>query len=47
MEKLRVGAEKLGIQLGEKELTQFQTYYEELIDWNKRMNLTLRIVAAY
>lgn len=40
MEKLRVGAEKLGIQLGEKELTLFQTYYEELLDWNQRMNLT-------
>jgi 16S rRNA (guanine527-N7)-methyltransferase len=40
MEKLRVGAEKLGLQLGEKELKQFQTYYEELIDWNQRMNLT-------
>jgi 16S rRNA (guanine527-N7)-methyltransferase len=40
MEKLRVGAEKLGLQLGEKELALFQTYYEELIDWNKRTNLT-------
>ena len=40
MEKLKAGAEKLGLKLGEKELAQFQTYYEELIDWNKRMNLT-------
>ena len=40
MEKLRVGAKKLGLKLGEKELKQFQTYYEELIDWNQRMNLT-------
>jgi 16S rRNA (guanine527-N7)-methyltransferase len=40
MEELRVGAEKLGIQLGNRELTQFQTYYEELTDWNQRMNLT-------
>lgn len=40
MEKLRVGARKLGIQLSENELAQFQTYYEELIDWNNRMNLT-------
>jgi len=40
MEKLRAGAERLGIRLGEEELRQFQTYYEELIEWNKRMNLT-------
>jgi 16S rRNA (guanine527-N7)-methyltransferase len=40
MEKLRAGVERLGIQLGEKELALFQTYYEELIDWNKRVNLT-------
>jgi 16S rRNA (guanine527-N7)-methyltransferase len=40
MEKLEVGAEKLGLQLDEKELKQFQTYYEELLDWNQRMNLT-------
>lgn len=37
---MRVGLEKLGIKLGEKELRQFQTYYEELLDWNQRMNLT-------
>ena len=40
MEKLRVGAEKLGLKLGETELACFQTYYEELLDWNSRMNLT-------
>jgi 16S rRNA (guanine527-N7)-methyltransferase len=40
MEKLKVVAEKLGIKLGEKGLEQFQTYYEELIDWNKQTNLT-------
>lgn len=40
MEKLQNGAVKLGLQLGEKELTQFQTHYEELLDWNQRMNLT-------
>lgn len=40
MEKLRAGAEKLGLRLGEKELALFQTYYEEIIDWNQRVNLT-------
>jgi 16S rRNA (guanine527-N7)-methyltransferase len=40
MEKLRAGAESLGKHLGEKELALFQTYYQELIDWNKQMNLT-------
>jgi 16S rRNA (guanine527-N7)-methyltransferase len=40
MEKLRAGAERLGVKLGEQELSQFQTYFEELIDWNKKMNLT-------
>ena len=40
MEKLRAGTERLGIKLGEKELALFQTYYEELVDWNKRVNLT-------
>jgi 16S rRNA (guanine527-N7)-methyltransferase len=40
MEKLRTGAEKLGIKLGKTELDLFQTYYEELVDWNQRMNLT-------
>jgi 16S rRNA (guanine527-N7)-methyltransferase len=40
MEKLKAGAERLGLRLGEKQLVLFQTYYEELIDWNQRMNLT-------
>jgi len=40
MEKLTAGTEKLGLHLGEREITIFQTYYEELIDWNQRMNLT-------
>jgi 16S rRNA G527 N7-methylase RsmG len=40
MELLTIGAEKLGLKLGERELALFQTYYEELIDWNQRMNLT-------
>ena len=40
MEKLAAGAEKLGLRLSENQLALFQTYYEELIDWNQRMNLT-------
>lgn len=34
----RVG--KLGIQLTDKQLEQFETYYELLIEWNEKMNLT-------
>jgi 16S rRNA (guanine527-N7)-methyltransferase len=40
MEKLAAGLEKLGIKAGEHELAQFQIYFEELTDWNQRMNLT-------
>lgn len=40
MDKLSAGLDKLGLRLGQRELTLFQTYYEELIDWNQRMNLT-------
>jgi len=40
MDSLKAGAEKLGIKLGERELGQFQTYYQELVEWNQRMNLT-------
>jgi 16S rRNA (guanine527-N7)-methyltransferase len=40
MEKLIAGAEKLGLRLSENQLALFQAYYEELIDWNQRMNLT-------
>jgi 16S rRNA (guanine527-N7)-methyltransferase len=40
MEKLATGLEKLGIKTGEHELALFQVYYEELTDWNQRMNLT-------
>jgi 16S rRNA (guanine527-N7)-methyltransferase len=40
MDKLRHGAERLGIQLGTRELALFQAYYEELIAWNQRVNLT-------
>ena len=40
MEKLTAGADKLGLNLGEREIALFQTYFEELVDWNQRMNLT-------
>jgi 16S rRNA (guanine527-N7)-methyltransferase len=40
MEKLKAGAEKLGLQLTPGQLSQYETYYQELMDWNKRVNLT-------
>jgi 16S rRNA (guanine527-N7)-methyltransferase len=40
MEKLKVGAKKLGVGLSPAQLEQFESYYQELVDWNKRLNLT-------
>ena len=40
MNKLNSGATKLGLQLTPSQLEQFRIYYQELIDWNKRVNLT-------
>jgi len=40
MEKLESGAKKLGLELSSRQLEQFYIYYQELIDWNRRMNLT-------
>lgn len=40
MEKLLRGARELGIILKESHLSLFQTYYEELVEWNRRFNLT-------
>ena len=40
MEKLKIGAKKLGLELSAGQLEQFQVYYQELIDWNRRINLT-------
>ena len=40
MESINSGARKLGLQLDAWQLEQFQIYYQELVDWNKRMNLT-------
>ena len=40
MSKFEKALEKLNIYLNEKQLSQFQTYYEMLIETNKVMNLT-------
>ena len=40
MDKLITGAKKLGLYLSPRQLEQFQLYYQELIDWNQRVNLT-------
>jgi 16S rRNA (guanine527-N7)-methyltransferase len=40
MEKLELGAKKLGLELESRQLEQFSIYYQELLDWNKRVNLT-------
>jgi len=40
MKKLIAGAAKLGIELNARQVKQFELYYQELIEWNKRINLT-------
>jgi len=40
MQKLYIGALNLELHLLQKQLEQFQAYYQELVDWNKRINLT-------
>ena len=40
MEKLSTGAAKLGLHLNSRQVEQFSIYYQELVDWNQRMNLT-------
>ena len=40
MEKLNAGAKKLGLPLSPKQLEQFHIYYQELLGWNQRTNLT-------
>jgi 16S rRNA (guanine527-N7)-methyltransferase len=40
MEKLKSGAARLGISLSPLQLEQFEIYCRELIEWNKRINLT-------
>jgi 16S rRNA (guanine527-N7)-methyltransferase len=40
MEKLKAGAEKLGLKLKPEALANFETYYRELTEWNRKINLT-------
>jgi len=40
LELLAKGAINLGYPLSEQQLNQFQLYYQILIDWNQRINLT-------
>ena len=40
MEKLNIGAKKLGLHLTPDQLKQFDIYYYELVEWNQRVNLT-------
>jgi 16S rRNA (guanine527-N7)-methyltransferase len=40
MKKLIEGAGKLGIGLDARQASQFELYYQDLIEWNKRINLT-------
>ncbi len=40
MEKLETGATRLGLHLNPRQLEQFRIYYRELVDWNRRVNLT-------
>ncbi len=40
MDKLKNGAEKLGISLSENQLHQFERYMELLLSYNEKMNLT-------
>ena len=40
MEKLIEGARQLGIELNARQVKQFELYYQKLIEWNKKINLT-------
>ena len=40
MEILAQGAAELGIDLSDRQLSQFLIYYQELAEWNQRFNLT-------
>jgi 16S rRNA (guanine527-N7)-methyltransferase len=40
MEKLINGALHLGLSLTAQQVERFRLYYDELVDWNRRMNLT-------
>ena len=40
MDLLKAGASQLNVSLSEHQLDQFETYFQELCDWNRRANLT-------
>lgn len=40
MELLANGARKLGISLNHQQIENFQLFYDELVEWNKRTNIT-------
>jgi 16S rRNA (guanine527-N7)-methyltransferase len=40
MPLLIAGARRLGFELSDRQVQQFQVYFETLVDWNSRMNLT-------
>jgi len=40
MRKLIEGAGKLGVEFNARQVKQFELYYQELIEWNKKINLT-------
>jgi len=40
MRDLKSGAEELGIKLTGSQLELFERYYKELVEWNKKLNLT-------
>ena len=40
MERLLRGAGKLGIELDASQLDRFEGFYQQLVDWNHRINLT-------
>lgn len=40
MNQLKEDALQFGVELNEKQLSQFLRYYEMLIDWNEKINLT-------
>ncbi|MEH7301596.1 16S rRNA (guanine(527)-N(7))-methyltransferase RsmG [Neobacillus drentensis] len=40
IEQFKASLEEKGITLTDKQLDQFQTYFETLVEWNEKMNLT-------
>jgi 16S rRNA (guanine527-N7)-methyltransferase len=40
VEVLLKGVQRLGLDLGEEQIALFQRYFQELVEWNRRTNLT-------